>query len=146
VNRALTATRYTRIVSGHPPIVGAVLLAVLTSLPVAGGLCAVLCGSSVAAPTPHHHDGMAVQRSHRENLPVQIAATSAHDCATHGGILQGPALAGGRFDRGSASTWPASIPAGGTSSTTSAFAWPPQPGSPPERPPARPPTLLVLRV
>jgi hypothetical protein len=61
-----------------------VVLAVLAALPLAGIVCAMLCGSAAAAPAvAHHRAGSACSEQSGPPAGPQLRAATLHDCARH---------------------------------------------------------------
>jgi hypothetical protein len=61
-----------------------VVLAVLAALPLAGTVCAVMCGSAAAAPAAaHHRSGSACSEQSGPSTGSQLRAATPHDCGTH---------------------------------------------------------------
>jgi hypothetical protein len=61
-----------------------VVLAVLAALPLAGTVCAILCGSAAAAPAvAHHRGGSACSEQSGPSTGPQLGAARSHDCGTH---------------------------------------------------------------
>jgi hypothetical protein len=119
-----------------------VLLAVLTTLPLSGGLCGMLCASAPATPANHHGS----HQSAADDVPagMEIRAVSSHGCM-HSGALQALSLAAERTSSNPTLALLAVTQAPATFvaviGPASKPAW-----SPPPRPAPRPASLLVLRV
>jgi hypothetical protein len=82
--------RYTRNVSCRR-LVGLIVLATLTALPVSGAVCAMLCdsaASSVTMASAHHHGASRHAARTHPFAEVQIQAVSEHDCSDHDGALR----------------------------------------------------------
>lgn len=71
----------------------ALVLVILTGLPVSSTVCAFLCqpASATAAGTSAHHGDGACAESAQPNAAVQLIGVSGHDCRSH--TLAGQPLA-----------------------------------------------------
>ncbi len=109
---------YTRNVGRTHRIVSAVLLTVLTGLPVSGSVCALVCAGATPSASHHHHAGGMSEATtadchHSTPDGPAIGAVDSHDCSTHDGILRVAAAspAAARADAGDASTSQDLVPA-----------------------------------
>lgn len=73
--------RYTRIVSWKQRV-SVVVLVLITSLPVSGTLCAMMCDSAAATASTHHGSDRNCEAA-RPSTGVQIEGATNHDCSNH---------------------------------------------------------------
>ena len=86
-------SRYTRNVSWKQRMIGAVVVTVLTGLPLSGAVCALLCGSAMHAAssetsTAAHHGSAEDCKKPPAPSGVQVGAVSNHPCGDHSSIVQ----------------------------------------------------------
>ncbi len=82
---AVTGSRYTRTVSWKQRIIGVVVVTVLTGLPLAGTVCALVCAAPGETSTAQHHGAAEDCRERPASASssgVQMAAVP-HPCGDH---------------------------------------------------------------
>jgi len=63
------------------------VLAILTGLPVAGTMCALICESAATMTAMHHGSAQTCEMDARQPAPVSLRGVASHDCQTHDVVI-----------------------------------------------------------